>query len=380
MRSKSIAELARDEIRDLEPCVHGGDIWKGARKYGLHSEHILDFSANVNPLGPSRRAMEAMKNNFWQIQFYPDSNSTALREAISHHIQEVNADNVIAGNGSTELIYLFSEVFIEKGEESLIPTPTFGEYENAVRKVGGKPRHIKSDHDFTLNTTNFLKEIRTATKAIFLCNPNNPTGTLTPKEDLLEIIEEASKEHVLVFLDEDFMEFVDEGKRFSLASEVRAYQNLFIIRSFTKVFGLTGLRVGYGIACEEIINLLFKAKIPWNVNCLAQAAAIAALRDAEYLEKTQRLVGREKTFLLNRLRQIRNLEIFPAHANFILIDVRKTGFNAAQLKEKMLSHGILIRDCSSFRGLDEYYVRVAIRTRHDNEKLLAVLKKAIGVS
>jgi len=377
MKSKSITELARNEIKDLEPCIHGGDIWKSAREYGLHYENILDFSANVNPLGPSRKAMEAIKNSFWQIPFYPDSNSTALREAISHHIEEVN---VIAGNGSTELIYLFSEVFIEKGEESLIPAPTFGEYENAVRKVGGKTRHIKSNLDFTINLTNVLKEIRPATKAIFLCNPNNPTSTLIPKENLLEMIEEASKEHVLVFLDEDFMEFVDEGRRFSLASEVETYQNLFILRSFTKVFGLTGLRVGYGIACEEIINLLLKAKIPWNVNCLAQAAAIVALRDVEYLEKTRGLISEEKPFLLNKLRQIKDFKVFPAHANFIFIDVRQTGFTAAQLKEKMLKYEILIRDCSSFRGLDEYYIRVAIRTRQDNEKLLAVLKKLIGGS
>ena len=380
MKSKSITELARNEIKDLEPCIHGGDIWKSAREYGLHYENILDFSANVNPLGPSRKAMEAIKNSFWQIPFYPDSNSTALREAISHHIEEVNVDNVIAGNGSTELIYLFSEVFIEKGEESLIPAPTFGEYENAVRKVGGKTRHIKSNLDFTINLTNVLKEIRPATKAIFLCNPNNPTSTLIPKENLLEMIEEASKEHVLVFLDEDFMEFVDEGRRFSLASEVETYQNLFILRSFTKVFGLTGLRVGYGIACEEIINLLLKAKIPWNVNCLAQAAAIVALRDVEYLEKTRGLISEEKPFLLNKLRQIKDFKVFPAHANFIFIDVRQTGFTAAQLKEKMLKYEILIRDCSSFRGLDEYYIRVAIRTRQDNEKLLAVLKKLIGGS
>ena len=380
MKSNSIMELARNEVKDLEPCVHGGDVWESVRKYSLRCENILDFSANVNPLGPSQKAIEAIENNLWQIPFYPDPGSEALREAISYHIEEVSAENVIVGNGSTELIYLFSEVFIEKGDEALIPSPTFGEYESAVRRAGGKPRHIKSNQDFFINLTNFLKEIKPRTKAIFLCNPNNPTGTLTPKEDLLEIIEKASEEHVLIFLDEDFMEFVDEEKRFSLAGEVKAYRNLFVLRSFTKVFGLTGLRVGYGIACEEIINLLFKAKIPWNVNCLAQAAAIATLKDTEYLEKTRGLISEEKPFLLNELRQIRGLKVFPAHANFIFIDIRQTGFTAAQMKEKMLRYGILIRDCSSFRGLDEYYIRVAIRTRQDNEKLLAVLKKVIGGS
>jgi len=380
MKSKSITELARNGIKDLEPCIHGGDIWKSARKYGLNYENILDFSANVNPLGPPRKAVEAIKSNFWQIPFYPDPNSNTLREAISHYIEEIDVNNVIAGNGSIELIYLFSEVFIERGEESLIAAPTFGEYENAVRKAGGKPRHIKSNQDFTINPTSFLKEIRPETKAIFLCNPNNPTSTLIPKEDLLEIIEEASKEHILIFLDEDFMEFLDEGKRFSLASGVETYQNLFILRSFTKVFGLTGLRVGYGMACEEIINLLFKAKIPWTVNCLAQAAAIAALRDKEYLEKTRELIGGERTFLLSKLRKIKGLKVFPANANFIFMDVRRMGFTAAQLKEKMLEYGVLIRDCSSFRGLDEYYIRVAIRTRRDNEKLLEVLERVVDSS
>jgi threonine-phosphate decarboxylase len=346
--------------------------------YNLRCENLLDFSANVNPLEPSPKAIEAIKRSLCQIPFYPDSSSNALREAISHFIKGIGPDNVIIGNGSTELIHLFSEVFIERGDEVLIPIPTFGEYENAVKKAGGKPKNIKLNEDFTINLTSFLKEIKPVTKAIFLCNPNNPTGTLISKEDLLEIVEKSSREHVLVFVDEDFMEFVDDEERFSLDVEVKTYKNLFILKSFTKAFGLTGLRVGYGIACEEIINLLFKAKIPWNVNCLAQAAAIAVLQDIEYLEKTRKLIRDERAFLLNELRRIRGLRVFPGHANFILIDVRQTGFTAAQLKEKMLEHGILIRDCSSFKGLDGYYIRIAIRTRHENEKMLAALKKVIG--
>jgi threonine-phosphate decarboxylase len=374
MKLNSIIKLARNEVRSLEPCIHGGDIWK----YDPYCKNILDFSANVNPLGPSSKAIEAIKKRLWQIQFYPDSNSNALREALSRYIKGISPDNVIVGNGSTELIYLFSEVFIEKGDEVLIPIPTFGEYENAVRKAGGKPKHIRLNKDFTIDLNNFLREIGSLTKVIFLCNPNNPTSTLIPREDLLEIIKKANGEHVLVFIDETFIEFVDKG--FSLASRVKTYKNLFILRSFTKAFGLTGLRVGYGVACEEIINLLFKVKIPWNVNSLAQAAAIATLQDMEYLERTRKLIKEEREFLLNELRQICGLKVFPAYANFILIDVRKTSFTATQLKERMLKLGILIRDCSSFKGLDKYYIRIAIRTRQENEKLLAALRKVIGNS
>jgi len=213
---------------------------------------------------------------------------------------------------------------------------------------------------------------------IFLCNPNNPTSTIIPKDDLFKIIEDSDRRNVLVLMDEDFIEFVDED--ISMVGEVKNYKNLFILRSFTKIFGLTGLRVGYGVACEEIINLLFKGKIPWNVNCIAQAAAIAALQDVEYLEETRKLIREEREFLLDELKRIHGLRVFPAHANFILIDIRQTGFTAAQLKEAMLKHGILIRDCSSFKGLDEYYIRVAVRTRHENERLLAALRSVIGDS
>lgn len=379
MKSKSILALARDEIKDLTPCIHGGNIWN-AKKYHPHDKGIIDFSANVNPLGPSQKAIKAVHNSLWQIPFYPDPNSIMLREAISHHLGEMEADNIIVGNGSTELIYLFCETFLKKGDSVLMPAPTFGEYENAAKRVGCRSNHVNLGRDFKINPRDFIDRIDSSTKVIFLCNPNNPTSILTSRNDLLEIIEKASRKNVIVFLDEDFIEFVDKEKRYSLTSKVKNYPILFILRSFTKVFGLAGLRIGYGIACEDIIDLLFRVKVPWNINCLAQAAAIATLKDKEYLKKTQALIKKEKKYLLTELEKIRGLRIFPADANFIFIDIRQSGFTAPQLKEKMLRHGILIRDCSSFKGLDEYYIRVSVRTRQDNEKLLAGLEKVIGGS
>jgi threonine-phosphate decarboxylase len=374
MKPNLIVRLARDEIKELKPCVHGGEIWK----YYPHYGNIVDFSANVNPLGLPQKVIEAIERSLWQIQFYPDSDSNALRNAISNYLEGINPENIIVGNGSTELIYLFCEAFIRSGDKAVILIPTFGEYENAVRKAGGIPKHVKLDKNFKVNPNILLRKIGSKTKVIFLCNPNNPTSTLIPRDDLFEIVENSDREHVLVFIDEDFTEFVDED--ISLASKVKTYKNLFILRSFTKSFGLTGLRVGYGVSCEEIINLLFKGKIPWNVNCVAQAAAIAALQDMEYLERTRRLIKEEREFLSDELKRIRGLRVFPAYANFILIDVRQTGFTAAQFKERMLKHGILIRDCSSFKGLDEYYIRVAVRTRQENERLLVALRNIIGGS
>jgi len=373
MKSSVAMRAAREEVRRLEPCVHGGDAWRYLHLRG----EVLDFSANLNPLGPSPRAVEAVERNLWRIGLYPDSNSDALREAIARYLRSVGPGNVVVGNGSVELIYLFAEVFVDKGDEAIIPAPTFGEFENAVRRAGGRPRYVGAGEGLRIDAKHLLEEVGPRTKAIFLCNPNNPTGSLMPREDLLEVVERAEEEQVLVFVDEAFIEFVDdEGS--SIVDGVRAHGNLFVLRSLTKAFGLAGLRVGYGVACEEVVDLMLKAKVPWNVNCLAQAAAIAALQDLEHLERTKRLVREEREFMMRELGRMPGLKVFPTHANFVLIDVRRTGLTAAQLKERMLRHGILIRDCSSFKGLDEYYVRVSFRTRRENERLLSALREALS--
>jgi threonine-phosphate decarboxylase len=268
---------------------------------------------------------------------------------------------------------------MEKGDVALIPAPTFGEYERAAEKAGARPKHIKLSPSFQIEPTIFMREMRGA-KVVFLCNPNNPTSILTSRTNLLEIIEKALEENTLVFLDEDFTEFVDGEKRFSLVGEIGRYPNLFVLRSFTKFFGLTGLRVGYGIASEEIIKILSTTKTPWNVNCLAQVAAVAALNDEEHSDRTSVLIKGERAFLARELSEISVFKVYPADANFFFIDIRQSGFTAAQLKEKLLEYSVLIRDCTSFAGIDEYYVRVAVKTRRENEKLLEAVKKVLGKS
>ena len=367
----------REHIKNLKPCVHGGEVWEAANKIGLRREELLDFSSSVNPLGPSKKALEAIKANLGHIPSYPDSNSTELREAIAANFAGVSKDNVVVGNGSTELIYLFVETFMKKGDVALIPAPTFGEYERAVRRIGEEPKHVKPDMDFKFGPAAFTRCLGDV-KIAFLCNPNNPTSILMPREHLTAIVERALEENAFVFLDEDFLEFVDGEKNLSLIGEIEKYPNLFVLRSFTKIFGLTGLRIGYGVASEETTDSLLNAKIPWNVNCLAQAAAVASLEDEEHLKKTRELIRGEKAFLMQGLMQIEAFKVFPADANFIFVDIRQSGYTAAQLKEKMLQAGVLIRDCSSFKGLDEHYIRVAVKTRRENEKLLENFNKIVG--
>ena len=369
---KSAENLAKESIRNLKPCVHGGEVLDAAGKSGFKREEILDFSSSVNPLGPSKKALEAAKKAFSQIAAYPDSNSNELRQSIARHFNGLTKENVIVGNGSTELMYLFADTFLNPGDKVIIPAPTFGEYEGAVRKAGETPKFVKLNRNFNLESSVFASEMAGA-KLVFLCNPNNPTSMLIPQDTITEIIELAMKQNTLVFLDEDFLEFVEDEKALTMINKIAKYPNLFILRSFTKIFGLTGLRIGYGIACSEIISLLSCAKIPWNVNCLAQAAAVAALKDEEHLKITRELIKREKAQLFCDLSKFSSFKVFPADANFFFIDIRKSGLTAVELASKLLSQGILIRDCSSFRGVDQYFVRVAVKTRVENVRLIEVL-------
>jgi len=372
---KPISSLVKENIKNLRPCVHGGEILDAEVRSGVKREDILDFSSSVNPLGTSRKALSAVEAAFSQIAAYPDSASIELREAIAKHYG-VAAENIIVGNGSTELMYLFAESFLSKGDIVVMAAPTFGEYEGAVRKTGADICFVKLDSEQKLDVNTFICAMVGA-KMVFICNPNNPTSLLISTQELKRILDFALEQSILVFLDEDFLEFVEEEQQLSMIGNICKYSNLFVLRSFTKLFGLTGLRVGYGIADKEIINVLLGAKIPWNVNCLAQAAAVVALNDVEHLQKTRQLIRQEKVFLQKGLSSIRGFKVYVPDANFFFIDIRDTGYTAAELTQKLLMQGIMIRDCSSFKGLDPYYIRVAVKIHSENMKLLEALGKVI---
>jgi threonine-phosphate decarboxylase len=296
---------------------------------------------------------------------------------LAEHYGNISSDNIIVGNGSTELMYLFAEVFLRRGEKALMAAPTFGEYEAAVRKTGECVKFVRLGSSFQLEAETFRREMA-GCKIVFLCNPNNPTSKLIPQKTLTEILDNALEQGILVFLDEDFLEFIDDEKSRTMISKIDKYPNLFVLRSFTKLFGLTGLRCGYGIAHKDIINAMLCAKIPWNVNCLAQPAAIAALNDKEHLKQTLDLIKKEKAYLQQELSQFKNFTFTEPDANFFFIDIRNTGLTANNLKHRMLKQGILIRDCSSFVGLNEFYIRVAVKTHSENVRLIDAFKKALN--
>ncbi len=344
------------------PASHGGifSITNPDKK-------IIDFSSNVNPLGCHSGVKQFLRKQLDSISEYPDSESTRLRSNIKWYTG-LNKSQIIVGNGATEIIYNFCLAFLNKKTKVLIPIPTFSEYEKAAKLSGSKIIFYK-----TMNLNNDLEEfIKKIPKngIVFLCNPNNPTGVLIPKKNMLKIVKHAEKRSSLVFIDETFIELVPESNQ-SVIKSIKSFDNLFILRSFTKSFGLAGIRIGYALGSKQIVSVLQKLKIPWNVSNVAQSAASAAICYHPFLEKSQKLIKKENKFLTKSFSKLDKFSCFQSSTNFLLL---KTKIKSKTLQKKLLKSNILVRDCSTFRGLDQNYIRVAIKTRKENQKLINALE------
>lgn len=341
---------------------------------------VIDFASNSNPNGTSKKALDAIKYNLGKISMYPDSDCVKLRSELSKY-NNVLPENIIAGNGSSEIIRLFCEVFLNKKDSVLIPAPAFSGFEANAKLFCNEIKYLplKSGNDFKINVDEIIGQIKIkgikgikGIKIIFLCSPNNPSGQTIAKEDIIKILNENQKTYV--FVDEAFIEFSGLD---SMSCEVEKYENLFVLRSMTKFFALAGLRIGYGIGNKNLIEKLNSAKLEWNVNFLAQVASIESLKDKEYIENSKFLIKKEKQNLFRDLSGMHKLKVYPSFANFFLVDIEKTGLKSGEMKSMLLNKGILIRDCSNFKGLNENYVRICARTRDENQKLLEAIKEII---
>jgi threonine-phosphate decarboxylase len=352
---------------------HGGDVWGLSRKYKIPLERIIDFSAPINYLGPSPRALEAIKRFADVVKFYPDQNPEELKSDICDYVGKISPDNVILGNGSMELIYLFAEIFA-RGQEVLIPTPSFTEYEKASLVASARPKQVSILPDFSLKTEDFKRNIGADTRLMFICNPHSPSGRLFSKESILDLVNFCIERNVYVIVDENYIDFVDPIEEYTLAHYVNKYENLFVVRSFSKFFGMPGIRIGYGIAHKKLVESLEAIRQPWCVNSLALIAAREALRDKEYIRKTKEYIQREREQFSKLLKETGVFYVFPSETNFLLVKILKKGITAGKLKEKLAEKGILIRDCGDFPGLDQSYFRITVRSAGENLTLIDVLK------
>ncbi|HHT9120584.1 MAG TPA: threonine-phosphate decarboxylase CobD [Candidatus Hypogeohydataceae bacterium YC41] len=350
---------------------HGGNIQEVCSRYGLEPGRLIDFSANINPLGYPLGLSKVLKEGLPSILQYPDINCTELRRAITRKIRH-KEEEILVGNGSTEFIYLIPRVF--RPERGLVFEPTYSDYSRAMRLAGASVEKLVSTEntyfrpDLESATGKFMNE---QSQMVFLCNPNNPTGSLVEKEEILALAKGLPQCWMVV--DEAFMDFVDEPQKYTVLPEAVNLKNLIVLRSMTKFFGCPGLRLGYMVAHPGVISQLERHKEPWTVNALALIAGEAALGDEDFIFRSREYVTSEKLFFCSELSQLEGISPIPPTVNFITSKITQEGLTSAGLKETLIRKGLLIRDCSNFIGLSNKYFRLAVRRREENLLLLQAL-------
>jgi len=368
-----------NNIVKIDP--HGGNIYRLAEELGVDLSSILDFSASINPLGIPKSALSAIKETLPYLNYYPDSKATKLCETISD-TYGIDSETIICGNGSTELIYLIMRVL--RPEKMLIPVPTFSEYERAFRTIiqDNNPSAtienfvLWEKDNFILNIDEFIRsmtggvDIENARKSlmlvtpdlVFLCNPNNPTGAVLSRSQVLKIAEVSKMMKCYLVVDEAFIDYCPEH---SVIKEASKNPYLIVLRSMTKFYALSGLRIGFGVFPIDLINRIKSLKEPWTVNTLAQVSAISALKDNAFISKTFKVLQEGKTTLEDGFKLLK-IKYYPSSANFYLFRFDR----GIDLPRYLRTKGILIRDCSNFIGLDKGFIRVAVKDNKDNMRLL----------
>jgi threonine-phosphate decarboxylase len=359
---------------------HGGDIWGFSRKYNVPLEEVLEFSGPINFLGPSPKAVEAVKQHAKLIKFYPDPNPVEFKEEIAKYIGHgVEEENVVLGNGSIELIYAITEI-LPRGFKALIPVPSFSEYEKAALRVGGEVVFLQLPENFALEVEKIKRAITPETKILCICNPHSPSGTLYSKEAVLDLVDFCHEKDVIFSVDENYIEFAEKGQETTLAGMVKKYENLFVIRSVTKFYGMAGIRLGYGIAAPEMVQKLENVRIPWSINSLASCATLAAFNDTDFIVNTKKTIAKEREQLAKSLKEIAGLRVYPSVTDFLLVKITNGKISSTKLKEALAKERILIRDCCTFMGLDDKYFRVTVRSANDNQKLVKAISQVFETS
>ncbi len=344
---------------------HGGNLFKASQEY--QKSQFLDFSANINPLGPPTSVLKAIEKNLSPlIANYPDPDCVQLKTTLAQYLQ-IHKKQILMGNGASELIFLLLKDLLPP--KVFIPVPTFSEYTYAALACKAEIIQIPLlGEDFSVLHDNFLAEAGKG-DLVIICNPNNPTGQLFEKNTLERILNKALQQGFYVLLDESFMDFVENKPVFSFIGELDKHPQLFILYSLTKFFALPGLRIGVLLGDPSKIERLEKGKDPWNVNALAQLAGTVALQDQEYIDKTFHYMQKAKKILYRDLQTIPGLKPFYPQANFIFCKLIN-GTSATELVQYLGNRGILVRNCNTYPLLGESYIRIAVKSLEHNEQLI----------
>lgn len=356
-------KYANPQLRELVAYEPGKPVEDLARELGIPPGEIIKLASNENPLGPSPKARQAMIETIERAHFYPDGGGYYLREAIAEHVGLAMA-NVILGNGSNEIIEFLGHAYLQPGDEVVVARHSFAVYRLMAQLFGAKVVDV-ADPDFVADLDAMLAAITPKTKEVFIANPNNPTGTMVFQAEIDRFMERVP-EHVMVVFDEAYYEFLDEAP--DVIKYVRAGRNVVVLRTFSKIQGLANLRIGYGLAAPEIIEVLQKARQPFNANGIAQAGALAGLRDKAHMDATRRVTHEGRDFLQSEFLEM-GLEFVPSHANFVLVRVG----DGKKVFDALLRRGLIVRAMGSY-GLPEW-IRVSVGTMPQNKVFIAALRE-----
>lgn len=363
----------------VKKSVHGGDVYAASRELGRDVTELLDFSASINPLGPSPQVWRAIIRARQLLQHYPDPECWDLRQALAKR-WSCDPAQIVVGNGSMELIYALPQALTIR--HLLLVQPTFSEYAASMTRAGGRVTAVCADREeqYALPMDRLCRLLEQPTKGsrafegILLCNPNSPTGQACGAEDVMKLVRAAQRRGVWLIVDETFADYCP-GR--SILPLVSSWSKVVILRSLTKFYGLPGLRVGYAAAVPEVVRTIREALAPWSVNAMGQVAALAALQDTAHARKSLEFMVKERTRFAQMLAALPGCTVYPSHANFIFMELPHR-WHATRMTEHLRREGLLIRDCSAVPGANPRSIRVAVRLRRDNARLIRSLSRLLN--
>ena len=373
--------------------IHGGNIFQFAHEQRIEPYEVVDFSANINPLGPSQRGLDALNVQLRYISHYPDATNDDVLNAIAD-TYEMDKHQIIVGNGAAELLYAICRLPGYTG--AFVPAPGFSEYKEAleaskipVLDIFYRPREDDNGKPYFevpyLALETFAAELKGQDGRIivFLGNPNNPDGTLLDKDHIRTVASMLKDANSLLVIDESFIDFVGndplQDNEHSIRSLVNEFDNIIVVHSFTKFYAVPGLRIGAAFTNETLITQLQQYIPSWSVNTLAQAYTKAALNDVDYIKRTKQELNEERAFMYNALDDIEGITVYPPSANFILFQVNQEGITANYINEELKKYNMIVRNCDSYVGLTNHWVRIAIKDHDTNIKLVDKLTNILKV-
>jgi threonine-phosphate decarboxylase len=355
--------------------THGGNVYKVAQEQHVPIKQIMDFSASINPLGPPAAVFRAIRSALEQIVHYPDPDCLQLRQELAQRYG-VDPDMILIGNGSTELIHLLPRALAIKA--ALIIGPTFEEYAHALMATGSLVQyvHARFEERFRPPVDDVLRELSLTRRfdAVFLCNPNNPTGQVMNRPAVYELAEMVERQQGWLIVDEAFIDYCHER---SVISMLRKHPRMVVLRSLTKFYALPGLRIGYLLGASKVVDQMKNLQPPWSVNSLAQEVSCAVLQDDAYATKSRTFMKRERLRFVHGLRSLFGLRVYASPANFVLIEL-PASICADEVTDRLASKRLLVRNCSTLPGLNRQMIRVAIRTAKENRRLLTALGACVA--